>query len=63
MNHNIREAAKTGAKLWAAKKGLGLTGSFLKWGLFAGAGYLVYTLFRDHKDEITDEFDEMTSDY
>lgn len=63
MNHKVKEVAKKGAKLWAAKKGLGLTGSLLKWGLVAGAGYLAYTFFRDHKDEIIDELDDMTSDY
>lgn len=63
MDIDVKEVAKKGAKLWAAKKGLGLTGSLLKWGLIAGAGYLVYTFFRDHSDEIKDELDEITSDY
>ncbi|CAM4352586.1 hypothetical protein [Gillisia hiemivivida] len=63
MNHNIKKAATAGAKLWAAKKGLGLTGSVLKLGLFAGAGYLAYTFFRDHKDDIKDKLDEMTCNY
>lgn len=63
MNHTVKEVAKKGAKLWVAKKGLGLTGSLFKWGLIAGAGYLAYTFFRDHKDEIKEELDGITSDF
>lgn len=63
MSLNVKEVAKKGAELWAVKKGMGLTGSLLKWGLIAGAGYFVYSLFKDDKDETEDQFDDMHSDY
>lgn len=52
LKKNAKEAGETVAKLWAAKKGLQMTGSLLKWGAIAGAGYFAYTLVRDNKETI-----------
>ena len=52
MKYDVKEAAKKGAELWAAKKGLEWTGSLLKIGAIAGAGYLAYKFFRKHEVEI-----------
>ncbi|MCY2686178.1 hypothetical protein [Salinimicrobium sp. TH3] len=52
LKKNATDAGEKVVKLWAAKKGLQWTGSLLKWGAIAGAGYFAYTLVRDNKDEI-----------
>ena len=52
LKKKTKDAGETVVKLWAAKKGLQWTGSLLKWGAIAGAGYFAYTLIRDNKDEI-----------
>ncbi len=52
LKNNLKDAGEKVVKLWAAKKGLQMTGSLLKWGAIAGAGYFAYTLVRDNKDEI-----------
>ena len=46
IKNKAKEVAEKGAKLWAAKKGLQMTGGLLKWGIVAGAGYLGYKLFK-----------------
>ena len=46
VKDKAKEVAEKGAKLWAAKKGLQMTGGLLKWGVVAGAGYLGYKLFK-----------------
>ncbi len=46
VKKTAKEAAEKGAKLWAAKKGLKMTGSLLKWGAVAGAGYLGYKFYK-----------------
>lgn len=61
MKHTIKETAKKGAELWAAKKGLEITGSLLKWGVIAGLGYLAYTIIRDNQDVIEEKYNEITS--
>lgn len=52
LKKNAKDAGEKAAKLYAAKKGLQWTGSLLKWGAIAGAGYYAYTLVRDNKDTI-----------
>ena len=52
LKKNALDAGEKVAKLWAAKKGLQMTGSLLKWGAIAGAGYFAYTLVRDNKETI-----------
>ena len=52
LKRNAKDAGEKVAKLWAAKKGIQMTGSLLKWGAIAGAGYYAYTLVRDNKDQI-----------
>lgn len=52
LKNNVKDAGEKVAKLWAAKKGLQMTGSLLKWGAIAGAGYYAYTLVRDNKEQI-----------
>lgn len=45
-----KTAAEKGAKLWAAKKGLQMTGSLLKWGAVAGVGYLGFKFIKKRLD-------------
>lgn len=52
LKKNAKDAGEKVVKLWAAKKGLQWTGSLLKWGAIAGAGYYAYTLVRDNKETI-----------
>lgn len=52
LKRNAKDVGEKVAKLWAAKKGLQMTGGLLKWGAIAGAGYFAYTLIRDNKDQI-----------
>lgn len=52
LKNNVKDAGEKVAKLWVAKKGLQMTGSLIKWGAIAGAGYFAYTLVRDNKDTI-----------
>lgn len=52
IKRNAKDAGEKVAKLWAAKKGIQMTGSLLKWGAIAGAGYFAYTLIRDNKEQI-----------
>ncbi len=56
MKNEVKNAAKKAGKLWVAKKGLQWTGSFLKIGLIAGAGYLAYQYIRDNQEEIRAKF-------
>ena len=60
IQQKVIDAAKRGAFLWAAKKGLQFTGKLMKIGLIAGAGYYVFTIIRDYKNEHTyiDEFED-----
>ncbi len=60
IEQKVIDAAKRGAVIWAAKKGLQWTGSLVKIGLIVGAGYYVYTLVRDYKNDKTylDEFED-----
>ncbi|WP_424492399.1 hypothetical protein [Salinimicrobium sp. GXAS 041] len=51
VKKTAKEAAEKGAKLWAAKKGFKMTGSLLKWGAVAGAGYLGYKLYKKKQGE------------
>lgn len=51
VKKKAQEAAKKGAKLWAAKKGFQMTGSLLKWGAVAGAGYFGYKFFKKKQEE------------
>lgn len=55
LKNDAKKAAKKGAELWAAKKGLQWTGSILKWGAIAGAGYLGYKYYRKNEDTIKDK--------
>lgn len=55
LTRKAKDAGETAVKLWAAKKGLGMTGSLIKWGAIAGAGYFAYTLIRDNKDQIREK--------
>lgn len=52
LKRNAKEAGEKVAKLWVAKKGLQMTGSLLKWGAVAGAGYLGYKYYRKNEDTI-----------
>lgn len=52
LKRKTKEAGETVVKLWAAKKGLQWTGSLLKWGAVAGAGYLGYKLYRKNEGTI-----------
>ena len=52
MNLDVKEAAKKGAELWAAKKGMEWTGSLLKLALVAGVGYYAYKLYQKNSDDI-----------
>lgn len=52
LKRNAIDAGEKVAKLWVAKKGLSMTGSLLKWGAIAGAGYYAYKYIRDNQDEI-----------
>ena len=52
LKHNAKEFGEKAAELWAAKKGLEITGSLLKWGAIAGAGYLGYKYYRRHEHSI-----------
>lgn len=55
MDLNVKKAAKKGAELWAAKKGLQMTGSLLKLGAIAGAGYLAFKFFKRNEVEIKEK--------
>ena len=55
MTHTIKEGAKKGAKLWAAKKGLQWTGSILKMGAVAGAGYFAFKFLRKNSGAIKEK--------
>lgn len=55
LKNNAKKAAKRGAELLAAKKGLQWTASILKWGAIAGAGYLGYKYYRKNEDTIRDK--------
>lgn len=55
LKHDAKKVAKRGAELWAAKKGLQWTGSILKYGAIAGAGYLGYKYYRKNEDTIKDK--------
>ena len=46
VKKTAKEAGEKAAKLWAAKKGLQMTGSLLKLGAVAGVGYLGYKFFK-----------------
>lgn len=63
MKHGVKETAKKGAELWAAKKGLEWTGSLLKWGVIVGLGYLAYTYIRDNQDEIEESLSDLAKSY
>ena len=52
MNLDVKEAAKKGAEIWAAKKGLEWTGSLVKLALVAGVGYYAYKLYQKNSDDI-----------
>lgn len=56
LKNDIKKVAKRGAELYAAKKGLQWTGSILKWGAIAGAGYLGYKYYRKNENSIKDKF-------
>lgn len=62
IQQKLKTTAKRGAIIWATKKGLQWTGSLVKIGLIAGAGYYIYTMIRDRKidrsylDEFEDEY-------
>lgn len=60
VQQKVLDTAKRGAILWAGKKGLQWTGTLVKIGLIAGAGYYVYTLLRDYKSDKSylDEFED-----
>lgn len=60
IQQKLKSTAKKGAIIWATKKGLQWTGGLVKLGLIAGAGYYVYTLIRDYKNEgvYLDEFED-----
>ena len=49
-----KDAAKKAGKLWAAKKGLQMTGGLLKVGLIIGAGYFAYKFIMENREEIKD---------
>lgn len=55
LKNNAKDVGGKVVKLWAAKKGLQMTGSLLKWGAIAGAGYFAYTFVRDNKEQIKDK--------
>lgn len=62
IQQKVIGAAKRGAVIWAAKKGLQWTGTLVKLGLIAGAGYYVYTVVRDYKNDHS-YLDEFEDDY
>ncbi len=49
---DVKNVAKKGAKLFAAKKGLEWAGGLLKVGAIAGAGYLGYKYYKKNQEEI-----------
>lgn len=51
---DLKSVAKTGAELWAAKKGAAMTGNLLKWGAIAGVGYLGYKLYKNKMEQPTE---------
>ncbi|MFD2517046.1 hypothetical protein [Salinimicrobium flavum] len=55
LKRKTKETGETVAKLWAAKKGLQWTGSLLKWGAIAGAGYLGYKYYRNNENTIKEK--------
>lgn len=60
IEQKVIDAAKRGAIIWVTKKGLKWTGSLVKIGLVIGAGYYVYTIIRDYKNDhaYLDDYDE-----
>ncbi|MDT0686443.1 hypothetical protein [Autumnicola psychrophila] len=48
VKKTAKDAGEKAAKLWAAKKGLGLAGSLLKWGALAGVAYLGYQFYKEN---------------
>ena len=48
VKNEAKNAAKKGAELWAAKKGVEWTGSLLKVAACVGAGYLAYKYIKKH---------------
>jgi uncharacterized membrane protein YebE (DUF533 family) len=60
IQQKVIDTAKRAAMVWATKKGLQWTGSLVKIGLIAGAGYYVYTIVRDYRNDQTylDEFED-----
>ncbi len=52
LKNDVKETAKKGAELWAAKKGLEWTGSILKLALVAGVGYYAYKIYQKNSDDI-----------
>lgn len=56
LKRDAKEFGEKAAELWAAKKGLEMTGSLLKWGAIAGAGYLGYKYYRRNEDCIKAKF-------
>ncbi len=60
IQQKVVDTAKRAAIIWATKKGLQWTGSLVKIGLIVGAGYYVYAVIRDYKNDRTylDEFEE-----
>lgn len=61
LKNNAKMVAEKGAKLWAAKKGLQWTGSLLKWGAVAGAGYLGYKYYKKNEDTIKEKVNNITA--
>lgn len=51
IQQKVIDTAQRAAIIWATKKGLQWTGTLVKLGLIAGAGYYVYTLVRDYKND------------
>lgn len=52
---DLKQVAKKGAKLWAAKKGMRATGSLLKYGAVAGAGYYAYKYYQNNSEQIKEK--------
>lgn len=55
MTSTIKKGAKKGAKLWAAKKGFQWTGSILKMGAVAGAGYFAFKFLKKNSGVIKEK--------
>ncbi|HET8885160.1 MAG TPA: hypothetical protein VFM70_02280 [Salinimicrobium sp.] len=43
----LKELAKKAIEFMAVRKGIGMTGSLMKWGAVAGIGYLGYKLYKN----------------